>query len=107
MWEFLQYFLHFNNVFFFYYLENRKYTQHEKELRQRIENEILQSKLNVSFKDVIGLENVKQALTEAVILPSQRPDIFVGPRAPPRGIQKQHIYDFVNFYPVLSYESAI
>eukprot|EP01083_Nonionella_stella_P023472 64946_1 len=61
-------------------------SKHDQELYDRIESEIMSHDLNVSFSDVIGLENVKQALLEAVILPAQRPDIFIGARAPPKGL---------------------
>jgi len=40
----------------------------------------------VSFDDIAGLELVKQTLNETVILPNLRPDIFVGLRAPPKGL---------------------
>ena len=61
-------------------------SKHDQEMYQRIEDEILSDGLKVSFSDVVGLENVKQALLEAVILPARRPEIFVGPRAPPKGL---------------------
>ena len=40
----------------------------------------------VSFSDVVGLGSVKAALTEAVILPASRPDLFTGLRKPPKGL---------------------
>ena len=61
----------------------KKRSKHEQELYGRIRNEIISTNLSVKFQDVVGLENVKQALLEAVILPAQRPDLFTGPRAPP------------------------
>ena len=64
----------------------RARSKHDEELYQRIEDEIIGQTLGISFDDVVGLENVKQALLEAVILPARRPDIFVGPRAPPKGL---------------------
>ncbi|ETO33058.1 hypothetical protein RFI_04049 [Reticulomyxa filosa] len=63
-----------------------KTSSYESELHQRIENEIIHSDLNVRFEDIVGLEDVKQALLEAVILPAQRPDLFTGPRKPPKGL---------------------
>ena len=66
--------------------QQKQHSKYDQELYDRIENEIINNNLNVSFSDVVGLDNVKQALLEAVILPSQRPDIFIGPRAPPKGL---------------------
>lgn len=42
--------------------------------------------LDVSFNDIVGLAEVKAILEEAVIRPRQRPDLYTGIRAPPRGI---------------------
>lgn len=58
-------------------------------LRAAIESEILvpsASGTAVSFKDILGMQDVKDALNEMVILPSLRPDLFSGLRAPPRGL---------------------
>ena len=38
------------------------------------------------FKDIIGLQDVKQALQENIIYPQLRPDMFTGLREPTRGI---------------------
>jgi SpoVK/Ycf46/Vps4 family AAA+-type ATPase len=40
----------------------------------------------VKFDDIQGLTEAKKNLKEAIILPSLRPDIFTGLRAPTRGI---------------------
>lgn len=40
----------------------------------------------VHWTDIAGLEVAKQILQEAVILPTLRPDLFTGLRAPPRGV---------------------
>jgi len=53
---------------------------------ERIENEILDSSPEVQMNDVAGMENVKQALHESIVLPNLRPDIFTGLRAPPKGL---------------------
>jgi hypothetical protein len=47
-------------------------------LRASIEGEILSSTTGVSFEDVVGLEEVKKALNEMVVLPALRPDLFQG-----------------------------
>ena len=68
-------------------VSNRQRSKSETELYNKILSEVISNNSEkVSFEDVIGLENVKQALFESVILPAQRPDIFTGVRAPPRGI---------------------
>ena len=38
------------------------------------------------INDSVGLDFVKQMLFESLIMPSFRPDLFTGLRAPPRGI---------------------
>ena len=40
----------------------------------------------MKWKDVIGLQHAKEALREAVVLPSKLPHLFVGKRKPWRGI---------------------
>ena len=42
--------------------------------------------LDVSFDDIVGLQEVKDILEEAVIRPRERPDLYSGIRAPPKGI---------------------
>jgi SpoVK/Ycf46/Vps4 family AAA+-type ATPase len=50
-----------------------------EELAKMIENDILDtSQSRVTFDDIVGLKDVKQALQEMVILPSLRPDLFSG-----------------------------
>ena len=64
-------------------LPKKQRSKHNQELFDRIENEIISTNPNVTFSDVVGLENVKQALLEAVILPAVKPEIFVGLSTPP------------------------
>ena len=49
-----------------------------------IDDLIVKEKPKVSFKDIIGLDDVKEALKEAIIYPTKRPDLF--PLGWPRGI---------------------
>ncbi|KAK9849668.1 hypothetical protein WJX84_005261 [Apatococcus fuscideae] len=56
------------------------------DLKKKLKGEVLHKKPGVSWDDVIGLDKAKQALKELVILPSQRPDLFRGLRAPSRGL---------------------
>ena len=52
-----------------------------------ISNEIINvSEKEITFSDISGQESAKQALREMVILPTLRPDIFKGLRAPPKGL---------------------
>ncbi|GLC40042.1 hypothetical protein PLESTM_000984700 [Pleodorina starrii] len=54
--------------------------------REIVTGEILDRSPAVKWDDVAGLGTAKSALTEAVILPALRPDLFQGLRAPVRGI---------------------
>lgn len=58
----------------------------EPNIRLAIEGEIVCLDQGPSFDTIIGLESVKQALREMVILPALRPDIFSGLRVPTRGL---------------------
>ena len=57
-----------------------------KKLRGALQGAILTDKPNVKWEDVAGLENAKEALKEAVILPIKFPHLFVGKRQPWKGI---------------------
>ena len=58
----------------------------DKKLQQAILNDVVEHGPGVRWEDIGGLEDVKRALYEAVIFPSLRPDLFMGIRAPPRGL---------------------
>ncbi|KAG7401586.1 hypothetical protein PHYBOEH_000118 [Phytophthora boehmeriae] len=49
-------------------------------------DEVLDHSPGVFWGDIAGLGVAKQILQEAVILPTLRPDLFTGLRAPPRGV---------------------
>jgi ATP-dependent 26S proteasome regulatory subunit len=55
-------------------------------LVQRVLGEVLDVDLGVKWDDIIGLDFAKQTLQETVILPHQRPELFKGIRAPPKGL---------------------
>jgi vacuolar protein-sorting-associated protein 4 len=56
------------------------------QLRGALEETITREKPEVSMAEVANLENAKQALREAIVLPLQRPDLFQGARKPWRGV---------------------
>ncbi|HUY01106.1 MAG TPA: ATP-binding protein [Candidatus Deferrimicrobium sp.] len=56
------------------------------QLRGALEETITREKPDVSMAEVANLENAKQALREAIVLPLQRPDLFQGARKPWRGV---------------------
>jgi ATP-dependent 26S proteasome regulatory subunit len=58
----------------------------DKELVQMILNEIVDSGEKVTFNDIAGLDGVKTAVYEIVIFPMERPDLFTGLRACPKGL---------------------
>lgn len=55
-------------------------------MKANLEGAIVTEKPNVSWDDVAGLENAKNSLKEAVILPMKFPEIFQGARKPWMGI---------------------
>ncbi|KAK6536391.1 Vacuolar protein sorting-associated protein 4 [Arthrobotrys megalospora] len=57
-----------------------------KKLRGALSGAILTEKPNVRWEDVAGLEQAKEALKEAVILPIKFPHLFTGKRKPWKGI---------------------
>ena len=57
-----------------------------KKLRGALSGAILSDKPNIKWEDVAGLEQAKEALKEAVILPIKFPHLFTGKRQPWKGI---------------------
>lgn len=57
-----------------------------KKLMAQVASAILTEKPNVRWSDVAGLENAKNSLNEAVILPIRFPYLFTGDRKPWKGI---------------------
>lgn len=58
----------------------------EPRLIEHISNEIMYRDPNVRWNDIAGLEHAKKCVTEMVIWPLLRPDIFRGCRSPGRGL---------------------
>ncbi|KAG8637747.1 ATPase family AAA domain-containing protein FIGL1 isoform X4 [Manihot esculenta] len=57
----------------------------EPRLIEHVSNEIMDRDPNVRWDDIAGLEHAKKCVTEMVIWPLLRPDIFKGCRSPGRG----------------------
>jgi hypothetical protein len=55
-------------------------------MKAGLEGAIIREKPNVKWDDVAGLQNAKEALKEAVILPLKFPQLFIGNRKPWKGI---------------------
>ncbi|KAI9340445.1 P-loop containing nucleoside triphosphate hydrolase protein [Zopfochytrium polystomum] len=55
-------------------------------MANRILNEVVVNGPSISWDDIVGLDAAKQALREIVVLPSLRPELFTGLRAPARGV---------------------
>ncbi|KAL3673648.1 hypothetical protein V7S43_001347 [Phytophthora oleae] len=62
------------------------YLRQHAEHAHTILDEVLDRSPGVHWTDIAGLGVAKQILQEAVILPTLRPDLFTGLRAPPRGV---------------------
>ena len=57
-----------------------------KKMKGALSSAIVSEKPNVKWSDVCGLEGAKEALKEAVILPTRFPQLFTGKRRPWKGI---------------------
>lgn len=58
----------------------------EPRLAHMILDEVVDGGPTVLFSDIAGQDVAKQALSEMVILPTDRPELFTGLRAPPKGL---------------------
>ncbi len=63
-----------------------EYSEEEMEMINMITGTIVTDSPDVRWMDIAGLENVKQNLREAVVLPIARPELFTGARKPWSGI---------------------
>ena len=46
----------------------------------------MEMNLSTTWSDIAGLTDAKRSITEIVVWPMQRPDIFTGLRRPPKGL---------------------
>ena len=60
--------------------------EEEEKLEGAIADIIVTEKPNITLNEIAGLENAKQTLREAIVLPLMRPDLFSGARRPWKGI---------------------
>eukprot|EP01084_Bolivina_argentea_P226940 383282_1 len=66
--------------------KDSKMSKHDKQLRDRIEGDVMTADTDVAFSDVVGLNNVKLALYETIILPHIRPDLFESVKKSTQGL---------------------
>ncbi|KAM9848142.1 spastin isoform 2-T2 [Aulostomus maculatus] len=66
--------------------ELKNFKNVDSRLANLILNEIVDTGVSVTFKDIAGQDLAKQALQEIVILPALRPELFTGLRSPARGL---------------------
>ena len=66
--------------------EAKGVSDEEQELLDMISGTIVTESPNVRWAEIAGLENCKQALREAIVLPMLKPDLFKGARKPWSGI---------------------
>lgn len=66
--------------------ETKGVSDEEQELLDMISGTIVTESPNVRWIEIAGLENCKQALREAIVLPMVKPELFTGARKPWSGI---------------------
>ena len=66
--------------------ESGAVSSEEQELIDMISGTIVTESPKVNWEDIAGLDNVKQALREAIVLPIAKPELFTGARRPWSGI---------------------
>lgn len=58
----------------------------DEKLAHQVLDQLVDDTRGVTLDDIIGLNAAKAALEEIVVLPSLRPELFTGLRAPARGL---------------------
>lgn len=67
-------------------LDDERLKNIDKKIAERILNEVVHGKTQITWDDIAGLENVKQAINEIVVYPMQNPELFQGLLAPAKGL---------------------
>ena len=66
--------------------EGGEFSEEEREMIDMISGTIVTESLDIRWTQIAGLENCKQALREAIVLPMLKPELFTGARKPWAGI---------------------
>ena len=66
--------------------EGGEFSEEEQEMIDMISGTIVTESPDIRWKHIAGLENCKQALREAIVLPMLKPELFTGARKPWAGI---------------------
>ncbi len=66
--------------------DGKKVSKEISQMREALSETIVMEKPEITMDEVANLENAKQALREAIVLPLERPDLFKGARKPWRGV---------------------
>jgi len=67
-------------------LDDERLKNIDKKIAERILNEVVHKTQEVTWQDIAGLENVKQAINEIVVYPMQNPELFQGLLSPAKGL---------------------
>lgn len=66
--------------------ENKALLTLDPGMVEMVESDIVDKSPQVKWTEIAGLEFAKKTINEIIVWPMQRPDIFTGLRAPPKGL---------------------